>query len=119
MSESRYDLAELIAQHISGRTLDELARDCGGVPSRSRIWQLQSHEMKSWPTPEIIRGLARGLGVAEAAVIYASANSLGFRMEEPSRLTELLPESAARLDDFQVHAVLAVVDAMNRNASGE
>lgn len=106
-------LSDLIKRHIGNRSGAELEAACGGTPTRSRLWQMQTKDLKSWPSPEAIRGLSKGLGVSEAAVIHASANSLGFTMQEPPRLAGLLPAAAANLDDSQVNAVLAVVAAMN------
>lgn len=120
MTTSNDNLAQLLARLANGRSLAELESACGGVPSRSRIWQLQTKEMKSWPAPDVIRGLAKGLGVSPEAIVFASANSLGFHMQEPSRLAGLLPAAAANLDDQQISAVLSVVAAMNPgNASRE
>jgi len=106
-------LAQLIESLANGRSLAELETACGGIPSRSRIWQMQTKEIQAWPAPAVIHGLAKVLGVSPEAVIYAAANSLGFHLQQPSRLAGLLPASAADLDDSQISAVLAVVAAMN------
>ena len=107
------NLAQLITRLANGRSLAELEAACGGVPSRSRIWQMQTKPMQAWPAPAVIHGLAKGLGVSAEAIIYAAANSLGFHLQEPSRLAGLLPAAAADLNDAQISAVLAVVSAMN------
>jgi hypothetical protein len=112
-------LGELVKRLADGRSDAQLAVDCGGVPSRPRINQIVNHPMQQWPSMDVIHGLAKGLRVAPETIVLASANSLGFRLQEPSRLARLLPPSDD-LTDEQVNAVLAVVRAMNQgHAAGD
>lgn len=118
MKETNDTLAQLVTRLANGRSQAELEAACGGVPSRSRNRQIMKHEVKAKPFPEIINGLARGLGVPPEVIIYASANGLDYRLQQPSRLASLLPAKAEDLDDTQIAAVRAVVSAMNSaNAS--
>ncbi len=100
------DLAGLIAANKRGRSYDKLEKDCGGEPTSGRIQQLATQTLKTWPTPAVMHGLARGLGVSAGRVVLATAESLGFRMDSAvPRLVEFLPASAMRMTDEQMSAV--------------
>lgn len=107
-------LAELIRRTKGDRSYDQLARDCGGAPSAQRLQQIATNKpLKAFPDAETILSLARGLGVPVRTVVLASADSLGLPVSGEGALAELLPPAADRLNDQQVAAVLAVVNAMN------
>lgn len=107
------NLGELIRRNKGDRSYDTLARDCGNRPTSQRIQQIaSSRRLTNFPDPESIRGLAKGLGVTEAAVVHAAAISVGLRVEEPaSRLASLIPVDADRTSDRFQDAVLGVIRA--------
>lgn len=113
-------LSELIATCKGGRTYEQLSTDCGGAPTPGRIQQLATRPQRSFPDPETIEALARGLHVRPMAVLDACAVSLGIAGNPGTHpLTELLPDAASDLRPEQVAAVLAVVQAFvgsNRSA---
>jgi hypothetical protein len=61
----------------------ELSRDCGGIPTQSRLQQISTSPIKLFPDPDTIRGLARGLNVTVGEVIGACAKDLGLNMGGP------------------------------------
>ncbi|MBO0827761.1 MAG: hypothetical protein J2P24_08265 [Streptosporangiales bacterium] len=108
------DLAELIRRNKGERSFDTLAVDCGNRPTSQRIQQIaSSRRLANFPDPDSIRGLAKGLGVTEWAVVQAAAVSVGLRVDEsPSRLADLLPVDADRIPERIQDAFLSVVRAV-------
>lgn len=107
------DIAALIRTTKGDRTYDQIAVDCGDEPSSKRLQQIATSPPKEFPKPETVRALARGLRVSERQIVLAWSESLGIRTaEDGGRLAQLLPPSAAHLDDEQIAAVLAVIKAM-------
>lgn len=107
------DLADLIAKHQGDRTLQQLSRDCGGVPKAARLHQLLREPQKTFPEPPTLLGLARGLGVPLRVVVHAAARSVGLAIDDTStRLGSLLPVDVDRLPPRSQDAILAVVRAM-------
>lgn len=81
----------------------ELSRDCGGIPTQSRLQQISTAPIKLFPDPDTIRGLARGLNVTVGEVIGACARDLGLNMGGPDESALVLagardlPESSQTL----------------------
>ena len=108
------DIAALIRSTKGRRSYERLADDCGGKLTAARLQQIATKPPREFPEPATIRALTLGLRVGERHVILAWAESLGLDVgESQARLAQLLPPSAADLDDDQTAAVLAVVNAMN------
>lgn len=76
------DLARLIMDAKSARDMsyDDLAKACGGVPARQRLFQMASVPIKSFPGADSIEGLSRGLGISITEVIMACARSVGLNV---------------------------------------
>ena len=72
-------LSELLNERKGDRSYEALERDCGGVPKAARLQQIATKPPKTFPDPDSIRGLARGLRVPERVVLAAAAESLGLR----------------------------------------
>ena len=93
----------LIASRRGDRNNAELSRDCGGIPTQSRLQQLANAPIKTFPDPDTIRGLARGLNVTIEQVIAACASDLNLPMGAPddSALVlggaRYLPESSQQI----------------------
>lgn len=103
-------IGELIGTLKGTRTYDQLAQDCGGIPTSGRIQQLATKPQNTFPSPDTVRGLAQGLRTSSMAVISACAASLGLKDNAPQpRINTMLPEGAETLDDSQLAAVLAVI----------
>lgn len=77
-------LAELIldTKDRNEYSYESLAKACGGVPGAGRLHQLATKELKTFPDPETINGLARGCKVAPLEVIKAAARSLGLSVSD-------------------------------------
>lgn len=65
-----------------GYTYDALAKACGGVPARQRLFQLINAPLKNFPDPETIRGLSLGTGYSVTDIIMAAARSLGLSVRD-------------------------------------
>lgn len=74
------DLAALITKRKGDRSFRQLAVDCGGRISANRIQQIATQELRSFPDPDTIRALARGLSTTVTEVTLAAARSLGLRV---------------------------------------
>lgn len=96
-------LRRLISERRGDRNNNELSRDCGGIPTQSRLQQIANNAIKTFPDPDTIRGLARGLNVTVEQVIAACAADLSLPMGTPddSALVlggaRYLPESSQQL----------------------
>ncbi|WP_285240103.1 hypothetical protein [Pseudarthrobacter sp. MEB009] len=81
----------------------ELSRDCGGVPTHSRIQQIGNRPMRVFPDPPTLKGLARGLNVTVEQIIAACAADLDLPMGAPDSSALVLggarslPESSQQL----------------------
>lgn len=78
--EKEPNLAALINLRKGDRSYERLSRDCGGNPSRARLQQIATGELKEFPDPETIQCLSRGLGATVTDIILASARSLGLNV---------------------------------------
>lgn len=102
MSEGK-KLRRLIIERRGDRSNPELSRDCGGIPTPSRLQQITSQNIKVFPDPETIRGLARGLNVTIETVVSACAADLELNMGSPDDSALIiggareLPESSQQL----------------------
>lgn len=106
---------ELILALKGARTYEQLAEDCGGVPTPGRIQQLATKPQNTFPSPDTVRGLARGLRVNAGTIISACAASLGLKDEgEAPRIVTMLPPGADALDNGQLAAVLSVINQFVR-----
>ncbi|GAA4914626.1 hypothetical protein [Nesterenkonia rhizosphaerae] len=100
---------DLIESLKGARTYEALAKDCGGTPSPGRIHQMAKSPMKVFPSPESLRGLAKGLGVRPSVVVKACAESLGLIDEEELLGPPLpLPEGVRNLSRSQRNALIAI-----------
>lgn len=69
-------LAELILAQKGSRTYRTLSKDCGGIPTDSRLNALVKSPIKNFPDVDTIRGLSIGLRVNISDIILSSARSL-------------------------------------------
>lgn len=59
----------------------ELAKLCGGKPTAARLQQYVTGDLKNFPDPDSIRGLAKGTRTTPREIVLASARSLGLHIE--------------------------------------
>lgn len=109
-------LQDLIVDQKAGRSYEQLSKDCGGTPTAGRLQQIATTTLKSFPDPETIAGLARGLRVSSRAVLLAAAESLGLDVASGSRFEEYLPSGLDDLLPEQTDAALAMVTTLLRDA---
>ncbi|QFG09584.1 transcriptional repressor [Arthrobacter phage TripleJ] len=102
-TESTGGLRALIMNTRGERNNAELSRDCGGIPTQSRLQQMATKPIQLFPDPATIKGLARGLNVNVSEVIAACAKDLGLNMGGPDESAlqlagaRDLPESSQRV----------------------
>lgn len=96
-------LRALIASRRGDRNNLELSRDCGGIPTQSRLQQMTAKPIKVFPDPDTLRGLARGLNVTVEQVVSACAADLDLPMGTPDESALIigggraLPESSQQI----------------------
>lgn len=105
------NLQELISLRKGDRSYEQLSKACGGYPGGPRIHQLATTEIKGFPDPSTIRGLAKGLGVTEMTVVLAAAESLGLDIQMPGGdgWAALLPAGTTKIPSYFRDAILTVV----------
>ncbi|WP_102160080.1 hypothetical protein [Zhihengliuella halotolerans] len=74
-------LEELISQHKGGRSYAQLAKDCDNQVTAGNLQRMGSQPPKTFPGPETINGLARGLHIPNTQVLHAIATSLGMHLQ--------------------------------------
>lgn len=100
---SQPTLAELIITQKGDRTYRKLSKDCGGMPTDSRLNSLVNVGIKNFPDIDTIQRLAIGLRVNVTDVLLACARSLGLNVGagDPGSLSipgaGYLPDSAKEL----------------------
>lgn len=102
----------LILNKKRDRSMEALSKACGGNPTRTNLQRLASEPVKGFPRDvEIIRGLARGLGVRVIDVILAFAISLQLpvSLDDSASLTL---EGAGRLPDASKDLLRSMADQM-------
>lgn len=109
-------LADLIQARKAARgwSYREIAARGNDVISAQRWQQLGTGvRLKEFPEPTTVAAMADALEVDVAAVLLATAKSLGLDVQRrQSELAAMLPSTAERLTPEQRDAVLAVVRAM-------
>lgn len=122
MSEGKA-LRHLIAARRGDRNNNELSRDCGGIPTQSRLQQLANNAIKTFPDPDTIRGLARGLNVTVEQVVSACAADLNLPMGSPDDSSlvlggaRYLPESSQQILVNLSREMQRLADATNTAGS--
>ncbi|MFT4471436.1 hypothetical protein ACMX2H_16150 [Arthrobacter sulfonylureivorans] len=103
-------IGTLITNLRGTRTYEQLAQDCGGQPTAGRIQQLATKPQSTFPSPESIKGLSKGLRCSTTAIINACAHSLDLvDNTDVAPLVALLPPGAQNLTQAQVNTVLTVI----------
>lgn len=78
---ANHGIQRLILDRKGDRSMESLSRACGGNPTRANLQRMTSEETKSFPKdPDVIRGLAKGLGVRVSDIVTAFAVSIGLPM---------------------------------------
>lgn len=102
-------IGDLILLLKGDRTYDHLSRDCGGVPTAGRIQQMATRPQNAFPSPDSIRGLAKGLGVKPSVIMDACGQDFElWNSEELSSTGLALPAGSDQLTPSQ-HSVLVSV----------
>lgn len=105
------ELARLILENAGGRGNTELSRDCGGVPTQSRIWQMLNNGYTQFPGVDVIRGLSRGLNISTSRIVQACAEDLGIPMGRDDEST-LTIAGGGELDEESKRAIVTIARNM-------
>lgn len=110
-------IGELILDLKGDRSYEQLSRDCGGAPTPGRIQQLATKTQNTFPSPETIKGLARGLGVRPIVIVQALGSSLDlWDPSEPTRHSMALPDGTDNLSAGQRISIISMVrELVNSN----
>lgn len=111
-------IGDLILLLKDDRTYEQLSRECGGVPTAGRIQQMATRPQNTFPSPDSIRGLAKGLGVRPAVILDACGQDFDLWGPEEFKTSGLaLPAGIDTLAPSQ-HSVLVAVarEMVNNNA---
>lgn len=103
------NIADLITELRGTRTYKELSEDCGGLPSTARISSMVKNPMNSFPSPETIRGLAKGLGVTELDIVTSCGVSMTLWDDDNTHMPISLPHGAEKLTRSQKNVIVSVV----------
>lgn len=109
---------QLITELRGNRTYEQLAEDCGGFPSFSRIAAMAKKGITAFPSPETIQGLARGLGVSTGDIVESCGASLGLWEEGKNRTPIALPQGSEKLTATQKAAIVGVVREFIKSNQG-
>ena len=121
---ANHGIQRLILDRKGDRSMESLSRACGGNPTRANLQRMTSEETKSFPKdPDVIRGLAKGLGVRVSDIVTAFAVSIGLPMSTdehdltlpgagnlPEASQRILRETAENMMWWQEQAVIAKSD---------
>lgn len=102
------DLASLIAHRKGTRSYERLASDCGGVVTAARLHQLAKGKITRFSDPDVINGLAQGLGTTVTEVVAAMSRSLGLDVRYGQDPQALVIGGAGSLPDRAQEVVTSV-----------
>lgn len=85
----------------------ELAKLCGGKPTAARLQQYVTGDLKNFPDPDSIRGLAKGTRATPREIVLASARSLGLHIE-PEAEDLLLIQGSSTLPDSALESLKSI-----------
>ncbi|MGW9541929.1 hypothetical protein ACWHA6_36200 [Streptomyces anthocyanicus] len=102
------DLASLIAHRKGARSYERLASDCGGVVTAARLHQLAKGKITRFSDPDVISGLAQGLGTTVTEVVAAMSRSLGLDVRYGQDPHALVIGGAGALPDRAQEVVASV-----------
>ena len=109
------NLADLIRERKGDRSFEEISRDSGGYPNKPRIQQLAGgREVKTFPEPETLMGLSRGLSVPLTEVILAAGRTLGMPIP-PGDPNTLMIAGAGSLSDNAKNIIFSLARELMRN----
>lgn len=123
MSEGKA-LRQLIAASRGGRNNAELSRDCGGVPTQSRLQQLANNPSRHSRTPTPSVDSPGGLNVTVEQVISSCAADLSLPMETPDASAlvlggaRYLPESSQQILVNLSREMQRLADVTNSSGKG-
>ena len=96
MNDNQETLQRLILDLRGDRSYERLARDCGYDIKSRALHRAATKPALSFPDPDTIRGLSRGLNVPVTRVVLAAARSVGLNVAD-SDPTELVLQGAGEL----------------------
>lgn len=105
-----HGIQRLIADRRGDRSMESLSKACGGIPTRANLQRMATTEVKTFPTNEVILGLAKGLQVRAMDVVLAFCASLGLPL--PDSHTDLILPGAGNLPEASQRIIRETADNM-------
>lgn len=105
-----HGIQRLIADRRGDRSMESLSKACGGIPTRANLQRMATTEVKTFPTNEVILGLAKGLQVRAMDVVLAFCASLGLPL--PDSRTDLILPNAGNLPEASQRVLRETADNM-------
>lgn len=111
-------IQQLVANKKGDRSFARLSADCGGRPTGPALQKLTSSPLKSFPDPDTIRGLSRGLNLPIRQIVEACARSVGLDISAESDDVlpivggRRLPESSQQLLISMAREMLTMSEAI-------
>ena len=120
MTTKRTTIGELVIILKGNRSFEELSADCGGIPTSGRLQQISTKTQSTFPNPDTIKGMARGLGITPIRIIAAWGQDLGLWDKDVLNMNSLpVPQGADRFTPSQVSALSAVMREFERSNTAE
>lgn len=110
------DLRRLILDAKGTRSFESMSKDCGGNPTGKRLQQMTASDLKAFPDPSSIKGMARGFGVSQQDVLLACARSLGLNVSGGVARGALVLSDIDELDESARQALVDTARQMVRLA---
>lgn len=105
-----HGIQRLIADRRGDRSMESLSKACGGIPTRANLQRMATTEVKTFPTNEVILGLAKGLQVRAMDVVLAFCASLGLPL--PDSRADLILPNAGTLPEASQRIIRETADNM-------
>lgn len=105
-------LGRLILQHIdaTGEAKKDFATRAGVSPQQLSGWIRPDAELKAYPEPQTMKGLAKALGVTQRELLAVVSDDVGYAVEEEEvdAATTLLIASVRPLSDKRKQRLIQI-----------
>ncbi|MGN6724092.1 MAG: hypothetical protein ACTHJM_15910 [Marmoricola sp.] len=112
--------ADLVGLHRGARSNQELEDDSGIKRNTWQLWTNPGNRpRREFPSPETIRGFAKGLGVSETEVLLALGRTLGLDVGIHGAERDFTIRDAGELPEIAKHTLTSLARFMMDQAEKE
>lgn len=104
-------LQRLIQDRKRDLSYARLSQACGGVPTVGNLQRLAKNHYETFPSAEVMQGLAKGLGVRAVDVLHAAAISVGLSISHADTDDLIIP-GAGKLPAQSQQVILSMAENM-------